>query len=429
MADQTLAEPTAADETNSIPASTKARLRQILNGNSRHSAGAIQLIGLDALRIQLGSRWNSVKARVHDQAERLLNRHLPPSDVWLRADEANYLIVFATLDRQSAELICGRVVSELHRLMLGNNDTGSITVRSVVTEFDGNIAVEEASFDQLIAKALQQGIATSTSIEPETVDHHRDVTVPQEVESFHPNICFRPVFDVAHKVLSTYVCHLDDGTKRTLSAFPADDLRGEEYRFLADSAILMQSVEIHGDLHKNNFRYIQNLVIHFSTISIARYRRDYIALCHSIPVHLVPFMVFVLHGVPMGVPYGRIAEIMTVLKPYARAVLVLFDDGAPNLAAFAQAGVRGLGIIVQPGEPEARAATRVHNFGTHVRRHGMVFFVDGIRTATMLRVAEEAGASYVAGPLVGTDTDVPGHMKRVTERELIQRSARMTRHF
>jgi hypothetical protein len=34
----------------------------------------------------------------------------------------------------------------------------------------------------------------------------------------------------------------------------------------------------------------------------------------------------------------------------------------------------------------------------------------------------------VAGPLIGRDTDVPGHMKRMTERELIQKSAKTARH-
>lgn len=430
MTDQILAEPdSTAEETAAIPEKTKARLRHILAGGQRHSAGAVQLIGLGTLRSRLGNRWDSVKERIYDQTERLFDRYLPPSDVWLRADEANYLVVFATLDRQAAELICGRIVSELHRLMLGNSDTHQITVRSIVTELDGNIAVESTRLDQLLARAAQQGAASSHNEAADVGDARTGPAADvHESDLFHPTICFRPVFDTSHKVLSTYVCHADEETKRVLNALPADDTRSEDCKFKTDIEILSQSIEIYEDLYRNSFRYIQNLTVSLSTLSIGRHRREYLARCHSIPSHLIPFIVFVIQGVPTGVPYSRISEITTILKPYSRAILVLLDDGAPNLAAFAQAGVRGMGIAIHAGEPDARATNRLHTFGTHVQRHGMIFFVDGIRSATMLRVAEDAGASYVAGPLIGQDTDVPGHMKRVTERELIQKSAKTTRH-
>jgi len=430
MTDQTFAEPDLpAEETPAIPEKTKARLRHILAGGQRHSAGAVQLIGLGTLRNRLGSRWDSVKERIYDQTERLFDRYLPPTDVWLRADEANYLVVFATLDRQAAELICGRIVAELHRLMLGSSDTDQITVRSIVTELDGNIAVEATRLDQLIARATQQGTVSSQNEAADAGDAWTGQTADgHQGDAFHPTICYRPVFDTSHKVLSTYVCHADEETKRILNTIPTDDPLSEDYRFRTDMEIMSQSIEIYEELYENSFRYIQNLTVSFSTLSIGRHRRDYLARCHSIPSHLIPFIVFVIQGVPTGVPYSRISEITAILKPYSRAVLVLLDDGAPNLAAFAQAGVRGMGITVHAGEPDARATNRLHTFGTHVQRHGMIFFVDGIRSATMLRIAEEAGASYVAGPLIGQDADVPGHMKHMTERELIQKSAKTTRH-
>ncbi|WP_236784127.1 hypothetical protein [Azospirillum humicireducens] len=428
MTDQTLVrQENRAEESVAIPTQTIVRLRQLLAGGNRHAAGSIQLVGLNALRTELGDRWNSVKARVHDQTERLLDRHLAPTDVWLRADEANYLVVFATLDRQAGELISGRIVAELHRIMLGSADTSRIAVRSIVTEIDGHLAVEMTTLDQLMANLLVQSAASPKSVTEADEGRPAAPTVASELVAFLPGICFRPVFDVSHKVLSTYVCHPDGATKRQLSALSNDEMRLEEHIFESDVEVLRRSIEIYGELYQNSFRYMQNVTVGFSTLSIGRYRRDYLAICHEIPVHLLPFMVFVLRGVPPGVPYGRVAEITTILKPYCRAILVLIDDGVPNLAAFAQAGVRGLGVTIQPGEPEIRAANRINTLGAHVRRHGMLFFVDGIRTATMLRVAEEAGASYVAGPLIGGETDVPEHMKHVTERELIQRSAKLTR--
>ncbi|WP_244433734.1 hypothetical protein [Azospirillum sp. B506] len=428
MPNQTLAEPEApGDEATAIPEKTKARLRQILSGGHSHSAGAVQLIGLGSLRSQLGDRWDSVKNRIYDQTERLFNRYLPSSDVWLRADDSNYLVVFSALDRQAAELVSGRIVAELHRLMLGNADTVQITVRSVVTELDGNVSVEAIPLNQLIARAMQQGRAFAQSDAVDGQNRSADTATAQEVEVFHPSICYRPVFDASHKVLSTYVCHADENTKRIIKSPSLSESRREEYIFRSDLEILNKSIEMHEELHRNSFRYIQNMTVNISSLSVAKYKREYINCCHSISSHLIPFIVFVLQGVPTGVPYGRISEIATILKPYSRATLVLLDDGTPNLAAFAQAGIRGLGVTVQPGEPEARAANRLHTIGANVRRHGMIFFVDGIRTAAMLRTAEQAGASYIAGSLIGNDTDVPGHMKWVTERELIEKAAKVPR--
>lgn len=79
MTDQTFADPASSvEETPGIPEQTKARLRHILSGGQRHSAGAVQLIGLGTLRDRLGNRWDIVKERIYEQTERLFDRHLPP---------------------------------------------------------------------------------------------------------------------------------------------------------------------------------------------------------------------------------------------------------------------------------------------------------------------------------------------------------------
>lgn len=411
------------DRVATMSAATKVRLREIFTQGARISAGSIQLIGLTALRTELGDRWDTVKQRVYNQTERLLNKYLSPSDVWLRADASNYVVVFSVPDRQACELICGRIVADLHKVMLGSSDTSRITVHSIVRDIDGNIAVQATSLDQLLARVLSHQSAVVATDPAHSASHgHVATAVDHAPVDFRPGICFRPVFDVHHKVLSTFVCRADSATKNILFASRRDRVLHEEYLFQTDMEILIQSIETYTDLYRNSFRYMQNLSVNFSTFAIGRYRRDFLTRCQAIPAYLIPFMVFALEGLPPGVPHGRIAEIVSVLKPYSRAVLALIDDDIPDFALLSQVGIRGVGVEVRPGEPQSRAAKRIMTIGSQVRRQGMFFYVDGIRSAELLHIAEEAGAAYLAGPLVGCDTDVPEHMKHVTERELIRKS-------
>lgn len=416
--------------------SFKKRAKEILLNASKVTAGCVHLIGLNDIREELGDRWERVKARVHDYTERLLDKVLSPRDLWFHHGEEGYIIVFADRDKLTAQLVCGKIVEDLHQALLGHADTRRITVRTAVMELDGHVAVNKASMDELLqlaadAAAAPQPAPAMAEVVAEAVAEVAEDAAESAVAALAalapsrpppPRVLFRPVFDVRNKVISTHTCRLDADTQRYLHLANTDDPEHEEALFTADIKVLTLAVATLNELYANKFRYAQTIPVHFSSIASMRRRRAYLQVCRMIAPHLVPFLAFELDDLPQGIPYGRLADLVASLKPFARAVLVMTRDDGPDLPAFAQAGVKGVGIQLDARDGEARAIERIQAFCPQPRKFGLFSFVDGLRTPAQFQAAEERGAAYLLGPMIGEDSDVPEHMRRCSERQLLRRA-------
>ncbi|MBB6252372.1 hypothetical protein [Nitrospirillum iridis] len=131
------------------------RLNAILAHQARVSAGSVQMLGLESLKERLGARWESVRDRVHQLADRLLNQSLSPSDVVFPYGPDTYLVVFARMDERAAGLLCARVLQDLQRLLLGDADTATIVVRTAVRKVSGDLVMKPHRLADLLAGAAR----------------------------------------------------------------------------------------------------------------------------------------------------------------------------------------------------------------------------------------------------------------------------------
>ena len=434
--------PSSPTPGQTIDESFKERARQILAHGQTVTAGSVHLIGLDEIRNELGDRRGSVNERVHVYTERMLKKVLSPRDVWFRYGENHYIIVFAQADRKAAQLTCSKVMESLHQALLGHADTRRITVKTAVVDVGGGVALDTARLADLLKDAVHKpdggaaaspppadgvlpaAIPAAEARHPHWTEMPADTITPQS----RPKVLFRPVFDVKHKVVSTYCCRTDADTARYLNLMDAFDPEREEAVFDLDMETLSLAVSTYNELYANKFRYAQTIPVHFGTLASSRRRREYIQACRMIPRVLMPFLAFELDGLPAGVPYGRLAEIVAMLRPFARAAMVILHDDAGDLSVYATAGVKGVGLRLDGREDEPRILERVQTFCPGPRKFGMFAYVDGVRNPVELEAAEAAGAAYLSGPIIGEDSEVPEHMKRCTERQLLQRSRRRHRH-
>ena len=141
-----------------------------------------------------------------------------------------------------------------------------------------------------------------------------------------------------------------------------------------------------------------------------------------IPSYLIPFLAFELEGLPQGIPYGRLAEIVTMLRPYGRATIVMLREETPDIPIYANAGIKGVGLSMDFRDGDQRCIDKIQSFCPVPRKHGMFAYVDGARNAAQLQAATEAGASYVGGAVVGEDSEFPEHMRRCTEKQMLMRA-------
>ncbi|AIB10858.1 hypothetical protein ABAZ39_02245 [Azospirillum argentinense] len=413
-------------------AAFRDRAKEILFSGRLITAGAVHLIGLEDIRNQLGNRWERVKERVHIYTTRLLEKMLSPHDVWFRHGEAQFIIVFAHADIQAAQLICGKIVEDLHQSLLGHSDTSQIIVKTALVEIDGSVAVGSARLDDLLLHAASPSERPSAKPQragrPEERSEERqrpsltDFALGNGEPPPRPKVLFRPVYDVRNKVISTYTCRPDLHTCRHINQITADDVMQEEAIFDYDMETLCHAVRTYNELYQNKFRYAQTIPVHFETLASVRRRREYLQSCRMIPNCLIPFLAFELEGLPQGIPNGRLAEMVTMLRPFGRAAIVILREENSDIATYANAGVKGVGLAMDFRDGDQRCIDKINAFCPIPRKHGLFAYLDGIRNVEQFQAAIEAGAAYVGGAVVGKDSDVPEHMRRCTERQMLMRA-------
>ncbi|TWA86540.1 hypothetical protein FBZ83_102333 [Azospirillum brasilense] len=403
--------------------SFRERAKEILFSGRLITAGAVHLIGLDDIRDHLGNRWERVKERVHTYTDRLLEKTLSAQDVWFRHGDSQFIIVFAHADLQAAQLICGKIVESLHQALLGHSDTSQIIVKTALVEIDGSIAVGSARLDELLNAASQ---SKAPAGQPQAEERRRPslsaFALGNDEPPPRPKVLFRPVYDVRHKVISTYTCRPDLLTCRNINQIIMADFLQEEAIFDYDMEALCHAVCTYNELYKNNFRYAQTIPVHFETLASARRRREYLQSCRMIPSYLVPFLAFELDGLPQGVPSGRLAELVTLLRPFGRATIVILREENTDIGAYARAGVKGVGLSMDFRDGDQRCIDKINAFCPVPRKHGLFAYLDGIRNVEQFQAAIEAGAAYIGGAVVGKDSDLPKHMRRCTERQMLLRA-------
>ncbi len=426
--------PEAGEAVQLDSAEFRRKAQQILHTQSSIAAGVVHLLGLDQIQDAVGEKWPLISERVHDLAARILRKHLGPRDAWIRYDNANYLIVFSGRDNAAAQLVCGTVKAELHELLLGRSETRAITIKTATLDLDGRVLVQSQRLGDLLDTFAAQA---SAAAECAGCDHQDEEAARPCVDTGHtlalrlglterpePDIMYRPVWDAYAQVISTYVC------EPFLAQPGFNRLRGYDVLYSQDDSddildldlrTFSEAVATYNELFQNRFRFILTIPVHFETLANTKRRREYWQLQRMTPKYLIPFIAFELVGLPSGIPFGRLSEIVNILRAGCRTVIARAGSDLPDLATYAQSGIRSVGLDICPHADGAKAKQDIERFGAMCRKAGFVPYADGVRTSAMLEAAGRSAFKYMAGPLIGDAEPYPQHMVRCSEKEILMR--------
>src|SRR5271167_1071588 len=112
MADDTAQAGAGARVDRIASASGRDTLDRIQNSDLPRT-GAVNLIGLDAIRRKLGDRWPAKRARVWEHVELELERKLGPADLSVRIDDINYLIATPGNPGFSGQAFCLTILQDV----------------------------------------------------------------------------------------------------------------------------------------------------------------------------------------------------------------------------------------------------------------------------------------------------------------------------
>jgi hypothetical protein len=395
------------------------KLRAIFQAQTQASAGSLHMMGLESLRARLGARWPRVADRVHMLAERLLNQMLAPRDAWFRYGEEGYIVVFAQLGRAQAGLVCAKLVEQLQRLLLGDVDTAAVRVHSAVHEVGGELLFQGSSLQEMlgVAAALAAGSAVPDPAAAEEANPWAHVA-PQELPV---EVVYRPIWDTRKEVLSIYLARAMRPRRGRLPLWGYDcaaDPQDMQQILGLDLEVLRQTMEVYGELYRNQFRCFLSVPVHFETLAGPNRRREYLAALQAIPKELVAFLAFHIVGLPRGVPASRATEIVNFLKQFSRVVIVIVEAGSQDLPTLAAAGVYITTILLPPGASPKRWGPELSRFAQEGLRLRLRVGLEGVDTSLMASYADGAGFHYMAGDFIGPWSEVPENALRFTRADL-----------
>ncbi len=400
-------------------------LRRIFSERDPTQCGSVHLLGLESLQARLGNRWVTVAERVHQLTEKLLEQKLGPGDAWFRHGPEAYVVVFSHLGPDQARLICAKMLEELQKLLLGDADTESIIVHTAVQELGSEMMFAPAKLKDMLDAAVAQqrrNMAGDREISGATAaaaSSHTTLSTwagPLEVK-------YRPAWDARQQVLSIYIARCSRPRRGRMPAwgYECQDDPADPHQILqTDMAIIRHALDTALELYDNRFRFFLSLPIHFETLAVLTRRREMVALLQTIPAHLRAFMTYHLSGVPAGVPAGRLAEMVSTLRPFGRTIMVVVDIHGNDLPAVAASGARIASLLLPAGVSAERLRPELLRFGAAAAKLRLHVSVEGVEDVAMEKLCEEAGVAFLAGGLIGGWVDVPENVLRMSRTDLVR---------
>jgi len=389
----------AADE------NLKARLTTLVAGRSVIAAGSFHLVGIAEIRERMGLGWERVREKVHQETRRIIERHIARQDVYFSDGADDYVLVFATLGKNVAQLVCAKISQEVEQTLVGDSETREIRIRTVVSETDGALRIEKASLPDLVASAVAAAtvvgrddlVWADTPAAP--AYRPRGSAAPQLAPA---PILYRPVWDVKREVLSTYLSRLNP---------PRGGIQLDHEASLAGIAMLT-------NLYRDKFRLRLSLSVGFETIASGPRLRTYIELCRTIPEHIRKLVAFDLVNLPIGVSHGRLAELAVALSPFCGLVLATVDWRRADLSQFARTGIGLVNAVLPVDGDEKPIMAEMDRFARAATGAGLQSAIEGIGTSSLAFAAKAAGLDYISGDRISPCLEIPYHMLRFSWSEL-----------
>jgi hypothetical protein len=113
-------------------------------------AGNIQLLGFEHVREGFGANWPKVKAKVHLLTESVIKKHISSEDVYVLADDEQFIVLFCKADQALAARKSKKIADQVSKLLLGFNDgTEGLSARGMAIELPRDEPKKLASVDAL----------------------------------------------------------------------------------------------------------------------------------------------------------------------------------------------------------------------------------------------------------------------------------------
>lgn len=373
----------------------KTHLEAIMSRHPTVTTGRVQLVNLEKIRDRLGDKWEQRLQIAHKIADDVIARHLNSDDIFSSYGDLGYVIVFANLDKQQAQLKSVLIAKEIAMKMLGNDGhSGFIEVSTLAAKADGQVSFEKLPSISELVKELEKPQESGITAFEEMGEH-----LPHMSEDIQ--FIFRPIWYVKHHVISTFLCipvrGISEGSyvsSYSVLDAPKDSTQIFELDVLTAMTVNKELVRAHNEQKTALFA----IPVHFETLANHNRRSAYFEKCHAALKQAEDKIIFEVVGLPDGIPGSRVVDIISPLKPISRSVLARFSIDHQNFMGYHAAGIHAVGIdLFETDESEKKLIKHMGNFVEAANKSALKTYVHGVRSLSLNTAAVTSGFDYIDG--------------------------------
>jgi len=151
-----------------------------------------------------------------------------------------------------------------------------------------------------------------------------------------------------------------------------------------------------------------SLPVHFETLAQSTQRKRYMAVCAALSEGLRRHLAIELVDLPEDAPAGRIAELLSYVRPFARLLSVRTTLSQGQFDTFGAAKVSSVGVALgRENLSETESLRRMNRFTKAANRAGLHTYAFELRTRSITTAALGAGFDYISGQMIGSIVDAP----------------------
>ena len=275
-----------------------------INANAAEAllAGNVQLLGFEHVRETFGDKWPAVKAKVHLLTETVIKKYISREDVYVLANDEQFIVLFAKTDKAMAARTAKRIADEVNQRLHGFNDgTEGLSARAMVFEVPAGEPEKLASVNELA----------------KSVEEVRDESETEERRSFEAakdemRLTFWPVTNIHKRLVSMYQASVvvpEGKMPEVESESGALEAALDTFALSAASSALIEAAG-------KKQRAFLIVPVTLETLDVKRFREAYVDQCRLLPQIAKKRMFLMVDGIPDDVPQSKLHGVFGYVAPF-----------------------------------------------------------------------------------------------------------------
>jgi hypothetical protein len=209
---------------------------------------------------------------------------------------------------------------------------------------------------------------------------------------------FLPMINLRRDAASIYLCGpvRQRGSETVFGSAALADANPQD-RASIDHAMLEYSIGFARAVVPTKFAAAIGTSVSYETLAWARGRRIYQEALRAANVAENPFLIVKIENVPAGATVQRLAEVVSVVKPYVKRVFLELPDCETGLTFAGQIGASGLISSLSANATPAEAGRIAARLVRTAMAQQALSCIDGVTGAEALARVRAAGVRFAAG--------------------------------